>query len=101
MMTSNYIVNAARFWKKFVHCDGSYGAGGRQGRYVFSWPAVRMILGFLFVPHRSVLPCCLSLTYWCHSHLNDVTLVIEETNFKDKAKVKKHKKKHNPKFILL
>jgi len=35
--------NAAeeRFWKKFVHCDGSYGAGGRQGRYVFSWPAVR------------------------------------------------------------
>merc|ERR1719222_940250 len=36
--------NAAeeRFWKKFVHRDGSYDAGGVQGRYVFStWPAVR------------------------------------------------------------
>merc|ERR1719222_536142 len=36
--------NAAeeRFWKKFVHRDGSYDAGGVQGRYVYStWPAVR------------------------------------------------------------
>jgi len=36
--------NAAeeRFWKKFVHRDGSYDAGGVQGRYVHStWPAVR------------------------------------------------------------
>jgi len=35
--------NAAeeRFWKKFVHRDGSYDAGGVQGRYVYStWPAV-------------------------------------------------------------
>ena len=64
MMTSNDIVNVARFWKKFVHCDGSYGAGGRQGRYVFSWPAVRMILGFLFVPTRSDYCCALlSVTY--------------------------------------
>jgi len=31
-----------RFWKKFVHRDGSYDAGGVQGRYVYStWPAVR------------------------------------------------------------
>ena len=65
MMTSNYIVNVARFWKKFVHCDGSYGAGGRQGRYVFSWPAVRMILGFLFVPTNPTDYCfaLLSVTH--------------------------------------
>ena len=33
-----------RFWKKFVHRDGSYDAGGVQGRYVYStsWPAVGM-----------------------------------------------------------
>ena len=60
MMTSDYIVNVARFWKKFVHCDGSYGAGGRQGRYVFSWPAVRRILlGSLFVPPRYDYCCAL------------------------------------------
>ena len=30
-----------RFWKKFVHQDGSYDAGGVQGRYVYStWPVV-------------------------------------------------------------
>ena len=30
-----------RFWKKFVHRDGSYDAGGVQGRYVYlTWPAV-------------------------------------------------------------
>ena len=58
-------MNVPRFWKKFVHCDGSYGAGGRQGRYVFSWPAVRMILGFLFAPTRS--DYCFALLSVTHS----------------------------------
>ena len=35
------MIAVLRFWKKFVHRDGSYDAGGVQGRYVYStWPAV-------------------------------------------------------------
>ena len=39
------VIFMIRFWKKFVHRDGSYDAGGVQGRYVYStWPAVGMLM---------------------------------------------------------
>ena len=105
MMTSDYIVNVARFWKKFVHCDGSYGAGGRQGRYVFSWPAVRMILGFLFVPTRSDYCCALlSLTHSITCVIQTWMMrpwLLKTPTLKIRQWWKKHKKQHSQKYILL
>merc|ERR1719495_897484 len=50
--------NAAeeRFWKKFVHRDGSYDAGGVQGRYVFpSWPVVDQTINEAGEEDREIL----------------------------------------------
>merc|ERR1712002_365488 len=35
--------NAAeeRFWRKYIHNDGSYGRDGIQGRWTYSWPSSR------------------------------------------------------------
>ena len=44
-----------RFWKKFVHRDGSYDAGGVQGRYVYSWPAVSMLMNVLKMMMRMIV----------------------------------------------